>query len=152
MMLFFFLSKIIYFLLMILIIYGLIRLILFVIRTFFEALRDGEFAFNPWTSGCRFPKYLSESDFADIASAAAYSNRVSVYTQGPIVYGEVESQSGLSTWEFQLSFNDKRRITGAYYISSDNSDSSIPHNIGNTIKSEIRYRKRHKRRYMPKKY
>lgn len=49
----------------------------------------------------------------------------------------VLSQSGISEWEFELDFNDYGKITGSYWIYSDNYDSMIPKALGNSIQEEI---------------
>lgn len=57
--------------------------------------------------------------------------------EGPIVYGTVRSQSGISDWSFTIDFNDFGRITGSYWLSSDNRDSEIPSTIAKRMKSDI---------------
>ena len=47
------------------------------------------------------------------------------------------SQSGISEWDFELDFNDYGKITGTYWISSDNYDSMIPETLGNLIQKAI---------------
>ena len=63
--------------------------------------------------------------------------KIEVSISGPIVKGTVESQSGLSKWNFTVDFNNYGRISGKYWVKSENKDSSIPKHIAEKIKSEI---------------
>jgi len=56
---------------------------------------------------------------------------------GPFICGEVESQSGISTWKFTVDFNDYGKITGRYWIKSENKDSTIPNRIGDMISNQL---------------
>ena len=60
-----------------------------------------------------------------------------ISVSGPFVCGEVESQSGISTWDFCVDFNDYGHITGKYWIRSENDDSSIPSRIGEMISEQL---------------
>ena len=60
-----------------------------------------------------------------------------VAVDGPIVYGMVQSQSGISDWYFMLDFNDYGHITGTFRCTSDNEDSNIPTRLGSLIQDEI---------------
>ena len=91
-----------------------------------------------WSTECNYSEGISQEVFNAIAIGAGKRiKRVMVHTDGPIVYGEVTSQSGISTWYFKISFNDGGHITGAYWISTDNDDSQIPNRIAELIQSEI---------------
>ena len=54
-----------------------------------------------------------------------------------IVYGEVKSVSGLSSWSFSLDFNDYGRISGKYWVHSENKDSTIPSVFGRNIQNSL---------------
>lgn len=58
--------------------------------------------------------------------------------EGPIVYGTVQSQSGISDWNFKIDFNDFGDITGKYWLSSENDDSSIPETVAERISTAIK--------------
>lgn len=49
----------------------------------------------------------------------------------------VQSQSGISEWEFWVDFNDYGHITGRFWWHTDNSDSNIPEKFGDIISSFI---------------
>ena len=49
----------------------------------------------------------------------------------------VNSQSGLTTWQFTVDFNDYGQLSGTYWLSSENKDSVLPDKIANSIRSEI---------------
>lgn len=90
------------------------------------------------STSCRFLDGFSESDFELMAIRAAKRiKRLSVSVEGPIIYGTVQSQSGISEWYFKVDFNDYGHITGRYWLSSDNSDSSIPERYADTVVSLI---------------
>ena len=88
---------------------------------------------------CRFEEGFSEADFEQMANRAARKIKrlEKVAVDGPIVYGMVQSQSGISDWYFMLDFNDYGHITGTYWCSSDNEDSNIPTRLGSLIQDEI---------------
>lgn len=90
-------------------------------------------------SKCRFDDGISETEFAEVAIKAAKKiKRVkNISVSGPTVCGEVESQSGISTWDFYVDFNDYGHITGKYWIRSENDDSSIPRRIGEMISEQL---------------
>ncbi len=90
-------------------------------------------------SKCRFDDGISEPEFAEVAIKAAKKiKRVkNISVSGPTVCGEVESQSGISTWDFYVDFNDYGHITGKYWIRSENDDSSIPRRIGEMISEQL---------------
>ena len=50
-----------------------------------------------------------------------------------IVSGSFRSQSGLTSCDFEIDFNDYWHITGKYWISSENPESSIPKHITQNI-------------------
>ena len=87
---------------------------------------------------CSFSDGISYVEFVSIVERIAKPiKRLSVSIDGPIVYGTVRSQSGISTWNFTLDFNDWGHITGVYRAWSGNTDSDIPNRVGDQIKKEI---------------
>ena len=87
---------------------------------------------------CRFIDDFSESEFELMAiNAAKHIKRLCVSVEGPTIYGTVQSQSGISEWYFKVDFNDYGHITGRYWLSSDNSDSSIPEHYADKLSSLI---------------
>lgn len=82
-----------------------------------------------------FDSKISESEFETIVYQITDDFRrvKDVSVDGPLVSGTVVSQSHLSQWDFTLDFNDYGRITGRYWLTSDNDDSSIPDKVGELI-------------------
>lgn len=65
-------------------------------------------------------------------------NRIKeVSINGAAICCTVESQTGYSTWEFIVDFNDWGHITGARKTWSENTDSNIPEHFGNMMTSAI---------------
>ena len=89
---------------------------------------------------CRFVDGFSKSEFEQMVKRAGKSIRrlSKVTVDGPVVYGVVQSQSGISEWNFKLDFNDYGHISGVYWLSSDNDDSSIPERFAELIQSAIK--------------
>ena len=96
-------------------------------------------------SYCSFEDGISLRDFEQLAILAAKQikkRHVEVRVNGPLVLGTVKSQSGLSTWSFTIDFNDYGHITGTYWLSSNNEDSTIPTTIAKSMQSFIVQRNR----------
>lgn len=77
---------------------------------------------------CTFDGSISYDEFQAVVRSAAKTIRRLKVTEidGPIVRCSVRSSSGLSTWDFTLDFNDYGDITGEYWVSSDNDESTVP--------------------------
>lgn len=94
---------------------------------------------------CLFLDGLSRSDFEDIVYNNA--NRVKrikrVTVNGPHVHGRVVTNSGISEWDFHIDFNDYGRITGKYWLSADNYDSTIPTGLAESIADDIKWYYKH---------
>lgn len=88
-----------------------------------------------------FPPYLPEYEFRKlverIARKTARKRNIRISFDGPIIYGTVDSQSGLSEWSFKLDFNDYGILSGKYWLTTDNSDSSIPETIAERIQEAL---------------
>lgn len=97
---------------------------------------------------CYFNDDISWEEFGAMAKQAVKGIRrlSDISVEGPIVKGIVKSQSGITEWNFSIDFNDYGKITGKYWISSDNSDSQIPKKIAESIKAEIYKCQREKNR------
>lgn len=89
---------------------------------------------------CSFNGGISEEDlyyFAQEAISNYTKREVEIKVNGPIVTGVVRSQSGQTVWLFSVDFNDYGRITGKFWIYSENSDSSIPYHVATNIEKQI---------------
>lgn len=88
---------------------------------------------------CHFNDGISKEQFQTIVSESAkHIKRLKTfYVEYTIVHGTAVSQSGLSEWNFTIDFNDYGHITGRYWISSDNSDSTLPKVLAERIKERI---------------
>lgn len=91
---------------------------------------------------CKFDEKLSQEDFKNIAyqNCKRIKRIHDLNIVGPIISAAVYSQSGISSWQFTIDFNDYGRITGRYWISSNNDDSSIPSIIADNIKIAVEQR------------
>ena len=92
------------------------------------------------TIPCVYSDKLTEEDFCDIAVAAIKRIKkkiTSFEVCGAVVFCTVESQTGLSKWDFRIDFNDYGEITGKYWIWSENEDSLIPKHIAQNMKKKI---------------
>lgn len=96
---------------------------------------------------CNFDNGISRDEFYNIVKLVGKSiQRVTnLYADGPIVYGMVRSQSGISDWKFKVDFNDYGKITGKYWLTTDNSDSKIPKVVADRIAQQIDYIKANKK-------
>lgn len=88
---------------------------------------------------CYFQDGISKTDFERLAKNVGKSiKRISsLSVDGPIVFGVVKSQSGISEWSFTIDYNDYGHITGKYWLSSENSDSNIPKRVADMISTTI---------------
>ena len=94
------------------------------------------------TTACLFQDGISQNDFEQMAHRIAKRiRRLNISVCGPIVYGEVESQSGISTWRFEVDFNDFGHITGNWWITQrENRDSNIPNRFADLMEHAIKER------------
>lgn len=89
---------------------------------------------------CKFDdEILSQKEFENIViqNCKRIKRINNITVNGPIINGTVRSQSGISSWEFTIDFNDYGKITGRYWIFSNNKDSVIPTAIANMVKEHI---------------
>lgn len=87
----------------------------------------------------QFDARLSADGFArlaaDVASRTARVVRASV--DGLTVTLVVRSNSGLTEWTAQADFNDYGRLTGTYWLTSQNDQSPIPRVFAKRLQDEI---------------
>ena len=104
-----------------------------------EAERRAEETRKRRSIPCLFTKELSEDRFKQIVyqSAKQIKRIKMVYIDGPYVRCIVQSQSGISDWEFNLDFNDYGRITGTCWRRQENQDSKIPLRLVQIIQNAI---------------
>lgn len=102
-----------------------------------EALAEEERRKN---TVCNFDdEKLSQKEFENIViqNCKRIKRINNITVNGPIINGTVRSQSGISSWGFTIDFNDYGKITGRYWIFSNNKDSVIPTAIANMVKEHI---------------
>jgi len=87
-----------------------------------------------------FTDGITQSQFVDIAETlgrrTARVHRVTV--EGMTVRLHVTSNSGLSTWSAELDFNDYGHLTGAYWMSTENTQSIIPKHFADALQEQVR--------------
>ena len=88
---------------------------------------------------CYFSGDVTREDFERIVSQSKgkIKRLAELTVDGTVVRGIVHSQSGITDWSFSIDFNDYGRISGKYWISTDNYDSKIPEKVAEIIKGEI---------------
>lgn len=88
----------------------------------------------------RFSNRLTKEDFEflvhDTAKSIKRIKDISIVDS--IVTCEVISQSGLSSWDFEVDFNDYGALTGKYWSESDNNDSDIPNQFAERLQVRIK--------------
>lgn len=91
-------------------------------------------------TACFFQDGISRLEFETLAHHIAKRiKRLEVTVNGPVVIGTVESQSGISTWQFKADFNDFGHITGSWWITQrENYDSNIPNRYAELMSGAIR--------------
>lgn len=88
---------------------------------------------------CRFEGEISKEEFYVMVKCGGKGIRriTGLRAEDTMVYGTVRSQSGISDWCFRIDFNDYGRLTGKYWLSTDNSDSDIPKIVAERIAQQI---------------
>ena len=84
-----------------------------------------------------FPDEMPEAKFQAIAmkTGRGYRQIAEIHTEGPVVCGEV--LAGSSFWNFEIDFNDYGKLTGRYWVTSEDSFSDLPDKIAERISAEI---------------
>jgi hypothetical protein len=88
---------------------------------------------------CFFDGIITKEYFYEVSynAKSKIKKNMTLEISGPIVSGTVISQSGLSKWNFTVDFNDYGKITGKYWINSENNDSIIPQHLAEDISEKI---------------
>lgn len=89
---------------------------------------------------CEFSDGITQEEFIKYANEAVDQideREIEIKVSGPIVCGVVRSIKGSTVWFFEVDFNDFGHITGRYWISSENNDSSVPYRIASLIEKQI---------------
>lgn len=88
---------------------------------------------------CKFDNGLTESEFKLMAEliASRIPPIISLSVQDAVVYAEVISNSGKTTWNFKVNFNDNRNVTGRKWVYTDNDDSSIPYSYADRLSKAV---------------
>lgn len=91
------------------------------------------------SSPLSFVDGITQEDFADLVAATArHTPRVvQAKVVGMAVHLRIESNSGLSCWSAEVDLNDYGRLTGSYWISSENSDSRVPRHFAEMLSTAI---------------
>ena len=87
-----------------------------------------------------FPPTIPSESFHELVlqeTKKIKKKKINIEINNQIVHGIVESQSGLSTWNFYIDFNDYGSLTGKYWLASENEDSIIPKKLAELIKEAI---------------
>lgn len=50
----------------------------------------------------------------------------------------IKSNSGLSVWDAEIDFNDYGHISGSYWLTSENPDSTVPDYFGDLMQDNLR--------------
>ena len=88
---------------------------------------------------CFFKDGISKEEFEKIARRIGKRlHRLKKITvEGPIIYCTTESQTGFTTWDFNVDFNDWGHVTGIYWIQADNDTSSFPMHYAQMVSEAI---------------
>lgn len=86
-----------------------------------------------------FDEGVTQADFDWMAQEAAKRTpRISsVATAGMAATISVRSNSGLTSWEAEIDFNDYGRLTGQYWISTSNPKSLVPQHFAEAVGAQI---------------
>ncbi len=88
---------------------------------------------------CHFDGDISKEEFYVMVKRGGQGIRriTNLYAEGAMVHGTVRSQSGITDWCFRVDFNDYGKLTGAYWLFTDNKDSEIPKIVADRIAQQI---------------
>ena len=91
------------------------------------------------SSPLQFTEALSPMTFNEIVQEAARKTpRVKgIAITGMTVDLHIRSNTGLTSWNTEVDFNDYGRLTGTYWLNSENKDSVIPKFFADLVESEI---------------
>lgn len=91
-------------------------------------------------SSFRYPVEIPADKFDEIVRQSIKPIKKKIRTisvNKGVVRGTVISQSGLSEWDFTLDFNDYGKLTGRFWLRSENSDSHLPERLGTAIQMQV---------------
>lgn len=93
-------------------------------------------------SPLQFDDALTPADFSAIVQEAARRTPRVRHSEvvGMTIVLHVRSNTGLSMWRAEADFNDYGRLSGTYWISSENSGSVIPNHFADLVQAEIQRR------------
>ncbi|GCE75636.1 hypothetical protein [Cellulomonas biazotea] len=102
-------------------------------------VRDARETKRRKSSAPQFDTRLSGQDFIDIAGEIARKTPrvVRAEVRGMTVTLVVRSNSGLTNWEAEADFNDYGRLTGTYWLTSENDQSPIPEFFASGLQDEV---------------
>ena len=82
---------------------------------------------------------ISEEQFEQVVrqEARRFKRIEDVDVRGVCIYCTVRSETGYSTWDFRVDFNDYGKITGSWWSHSENDDSTMPRRLANCIQSRL---------------
>ncbi len=86
-----------------------------------------------------FDERISQSDFTALATEIAHRTPrvIGADVVGMTVVLDIRSISGLSSWQAEVDFNDYGRLTGNYWINTENEDSQIPEHFADALSAEV---------------
>lgn len=104
-----------------------------------SAFRDAQETKRRRSSPLRFDERLSQSDFTALATEIAHRTPrvIGADVAGMTVVLHIRSISGLSAWQAEVDFNDYGRLTGTYWINTDNADSQIPAHFADALSAQV---------------
>ena len=90
-------------------------------------------------SPLQFDSRLTEHQFADLVERIARKlpRFEGVDIAGMVVTLNVRSNSGLTSWTAKVDYNDYGRLTGRYWLTSENEQSPIPKFFADSVSDEI---------------
>ena len=104
-----------------------------------SVFRDAQETKRRRCSPLRFDERLSQSDFTALATEMAHRTPrvIGADVAGMTVVLHIRSISGLSAWQAEVDFNDYGRLTGTYWINTDNADSQIPEHFADALSAQV---------------
>lgn len=87
-----------------------------------------------------FDGKISKEEFIVMVKRGAdgISQLIKVDVMGATVNGSVRSKSGKDVWSFKVNFDDSGKLTGRYWISTEDEDSDIPKIVADKIAKQIK--------------
>lgn len=88
---------------------------------------------------CNFDRGISKDEFYEMVKRAGKGIKrlTKLYADDTVVHGKFLSQSGINEWYFTIDFNDYGKLTGSYWLSTNNKDSNLPDVVGQRIAKQI---------------